>query len=394
MLGLHGMGLAKHQVSHPRTDTSMKQSPVHWGYNALLSVNRIHQFGAMEDNSARREHILRTWVRQQIGDWLDWQTLPGDASFRRYHRLVIPGSTLLVMDAPPPQEDCRRFVWLARVLRDLGLHTPAILAHEPVLGFALLEDLGETTYLDVLQPDNATVLYQEAWTALLRLQRAPLGSMLPRFDTDYLARELTVFREWYLERHLGLDPAGLPTALLDAAFGYLIQQATSQPHVAIHRDYHSRNLLPATDTTGPGIIDFQDALLGPVTYDIISLLKDCYIAWPQEQVTDWALRYWHEARQAGIPMWTRAADFLTAFDAMGTQRHLKAIGYFARLCHRDHKRRYLADIPRVLGYIQAACARLPELSAFGDWLMTCSAPLLQQPAMPIPGHPADGVDMA
>lgn len=345
----------------------------------------------MEDDSARREAMLHTWVRQQIGEWRHWQALPGDASFRRYHRLVMPGGTLLVMDAPPPQEDCRRFVWLAHVLRDLGLHTPTVLAHEPTLGFALLEDLGETTYLDVLQPNNATALYQEAWTALLRLQRAPLGSMLAHFDADHLSRELMVFKEWYLERHLGLEPADLPTTLLDAACGYLIQQATSQPAVPIHRDYHSRNLLPGTDSTGPGIIDFQDAMLGPVTYDIISLLKDCYIAWPQEQVMNWALCYWQEARRAGIPMWAKAADFLTACAAMGIQRHLKAIGYFARLYHRDGKRRYLADIPRVLGYVQAACAGLPQLSAFGDWLMSCSAPLLSTGGS-VHDHPAEEMD--
>ena len=336
----------------------------------------------MEDDSAQRDRLLHTWVQHQLGGWLHWQALPGDASFRRYHRLTVSGGTVLVMDAPPPQEDCRRFVWLAQVLHGLGLHTPAIRAHEPLLGFAILEDLGEATYLDVLQPDNAPALYQGAWRALLRLQRAPLDTMLQRFDASWLERELAVFKEWYLERHLGLEAAELPTALLEEAFAHLVQQATSQPLVAIHRDYHSRNLLPATDATGPGIIDFQDAMLGPVTYDIVSLLKDCYIAWPQEQVRGWALQYWGEARQAGIPMWDRAADFLAACDAMGIQRHLKAIGYFARLWHRDGKARYLADIPRVLGYVQAACEKLPELSAFGDWLMTSSAPMLQQTAAP------------
>lgn len=331
----------------------------------------------------QRDRLLRTWVHhqlgdRQLGDWLDWRVLPGDASSRHYHRLTVPGGTLLVMDAPPPQEDCRRFVWLAQVLHGLGLHTPTILAHEPVLGFVILEDLGEATYLDVLQADNATALYQEAWTALLRLQRAPLDGMLQRFDASWLERELAVFKEWYLGRHLGLEAADLPATLLDGAFAHLVQLATNQPLAPIHRDYHSRNLLPAAAATGPGIIDFQDAMLGPVTYDIVSLLKDCYIAWPQEQVRGWALQYWHEARQAGIPMWDRAEDFLAAFEAMGVQRHLKAIGYFARLWHRDGKPRYLADIPRVLGYVQAACARLPELCAFGDWLMACSAPLLQQ----------------
>jgi aminoglycoside/choline kinase family phosphotransferase len=287
----------------------------------------------------------------------------GDASFRRYFRVTLAdGTTRIAMDAPPDKEDCRPFVSVARQLAAAGLHVPAIEAEALAQGFLLLEDLGSTHYLDVLDEQNADRLYGDAMAALISLQACGPHEGLPAYDEPLLQREMALFPDWLLERHLGLALSGAEREMLDDTFQRLTAAALAQPQVCVHRDYHSRNLLVQQAGQTPGVIDFQDAVIGPVTYDLVSLLKDCYIAWPQERVDHWAMGYFALAVQSGLLGEEQELEFLRWFDLMGAQRHLKAAGIFARLKHRDGKPGYLADIPRTLGYIVAAAERRPELA--------------------------------
>lgn len=291
----------------------------------------------------------------------------GDASFRRYFRVTLPdGGTRIAMDAPPDKEDCRPFVAVAGQLAATGLHVPAILAQDLAQGFLLLEDLGSTHYLDALSAESADRLYGDALGALLSLQACGPRDGLPAYDAALLQREMALFSDWLLDRHLGLTVSAAEQAMLDASFAALAANALAQPQVCVHRDYHSRNLLlPPTGLT-PGVIDFQDAVIGPVTYDLVSLLKDCYVAWPQERVDAWALSYFEQAVPSGVLLAEHENDFLRWFDLMGAQRHLKAAGIFARLNHRDGKSGYLKDIPRTLGYIVAAAERQPALQGLAE----------------------------
>ena len=291
-----------------------------------------------------------------------------DASFRRYWRARWQENTMILMDAPPAHEDCGRFVDLARRLRAIGLHTPEIHAEDLVNGFLACSDLGDRLYLAELDEQSADRLYGDALAALAVIQACgPLDGLL-HYDDAFLRRELEIFREWFLVRHLGLVLTPEETAGWVRAGDCLVASALEQPQVCVHRDYHSRNLM-ITDPPSPGILDFQDAVVGPITYDLVSLLKDCYIAWAPERVTDWALGYLQLAIQSGVLPDIEPARFLRWFDLMGTQRHLKACGIFARLNHRDGKPHYLNDIPRTLGYIRAVCARYPELADL-DRLLT------------------------
>lgn len=311
---------------------------------------------------------LHAWLGDLLGQ-ADYRLVPAsaDASARRYWRLYLGADSRIVMDAPPP-EDCTRFVVLARRLRASGLRTPAIHAASLEQGFLLLDDLGDRTYLDALEPATADELYQDAIEALLRWQSRDAGADLPPYDAALLARELAIFRDWFLKGLLGLELSAPEQALLQAAERRLIASALEQPQVCVHRDYHSRNLM-RLDAENPGILDFQDAVCGPITYDLVSLLRDCYIAWPPEQVERWALGYLERARALGlIGSGIEAERFLGWFDRMGMQRHLKAIGIFARLKLRDGKDGYLKDIPRTLGYVREAAARDPELADLGGWI--------------------------
>jgi aminoglycoside/choline kinase family phosphotransferase len=306
-------------------------------------------------------------LKQWIGDVLDlreYELRPAstDASFRRYFRVVARGGTHIVMDAPPEREDLQRYIAVARRLHGLGLHVPEILEQDLVQGFLLLTDLGQQVYLSALNADSADRLYGDALAALVILQggifRDPHA--LPDYDAALLHRELEIFREWYLGRHLGLRLDAGQDALLDGAFAVLVNAALEQPRVWVHRDYHSRNLM-VTRENNPGILDFQDAVIGPATYDLVSLLRDCYIAWPRDRVEAWALGYRESAARAGLPVGAGDGQYLRWFDLMGVQRHLKAAGIFARLLHRDGKPGYLADIPRTLGYVLEVSGRYPEL---------------------------------
>jgi len=288
-----------------------------------------------------------------------------DASFRRYFR-ITPGApwrghaTLIAMDAPPPREDCRPFVHVAQLLATAGVHAPAVLAQDLASGFLLLSDLGDRTYLRALDATTASDLYSAATDALIRWQASTRGGELPPYDEALLMRELELFPDWYVKRHLGREITASQATTLRKAFRAILDNNLAQPVVFVHRDYHSRNLM--VSTPNPGVLDFQDAVCGPVTYDLVSLLRDAYVAWDEEQQIDWAVRYWERARAAALPVNADFGAFWRDFEWMGVQRQLKVLGIFARLAHRDGKRGYLDDMPRVMAYLRGACARYGALN--------------------------------
>lgn len=292
-----------------------------------------------------------------------------DASFRRYFRVVLDDDitlpdgrharTLIAMDAPPPRENCAPFVAVASLLSAAGVNAPAVLAQDLSRGYLLLTDLGDRTYLDALNEADAPRLYRDASDTLVRWQLASRDGVLPAYDAALLLHELQLFPDWYISKHLGYVLDDAERAVLDTAFGRIIANNVAQAQVFVHRDYHSRNLM--VSDPNPGVLDFQDAVHGPITYDLVSLLRDAYIAWDEAQQIDWAARYWQSARAAGLPMREDFGEFWRDFEWMGVQRQLKVLGIFARLCHRDGKRAYLADMPRVMGYLRGACSRYQGL---------------------------------
>lgn len=310
-----------------------------------------------------RLEALRDWVGTVLDRTVtDIRPASSDASFRRYFRVAGAGGSFIVMDAPPEREDPRRFIAIAARLHALGLHVPEVIEQDLKRGFLLLTDLGERMYLPALNTDTVERLYGDALGALVTLQAGVFADpeFLPPYDEALLRRELAIFDEWFLGTHHGHRPEAVEQTALDAVRDTLVRAALGQARVWVHRDYHSRNLM-VTATNNPGILDFQDAVTGPITYDLVSLLRDCYIAWPRARVEEWVLGYHDLARQSGLPVPDDKAQFLRAFDFMGVQRHLKAAGIFARLHHRDGKSGYLADIPRTLGYVLEVSGRYPEL---------------------------------
>ena len=291
-----------------------------------------------------------------------------DASFRRYFRLtagaaatLAPGQrTLIAMDAPPAQEDSRPFVRVAALLRAAGVHAPEVLAADLDRGFLLLTDLGERTYLAELDAACAPALYSDAIDALILWQRASRDGELAPYDEPLLRRELDLFPDWYIAKHLGIALAPAQRQVLAQAFRLVLDNNLAQPRVFVHRDYHSRNLM--VSQPNPGVLDFQDAVQGPITYDLVSLLRDAYIAWDEERQLDWAARYWERARRAGLPVAPDFGHFWRDFEWMGVQRQLKVLGIFARLAHRDGKTGYVADMPRVMAYLRGACGRYSALA--------------------------------
>ncbi len=288
-----------------------------------------------------------------------------DASFRRYFRLSFDDGSpsLIVMDAPPDKEDCGPFIAVAALLAQTGVNVPRVIAADRDLGFLLLTDLGTRTYLAELSesPSSAPGLYADATAALIKMQTRARADALPLYDRDLLMRELQLLPEWYFARHRGVTLSDTQRAGLETCFERLLANTLAQPRALVHRDYHSRNLMVCDRAQGaghnPGILDFQDAVYGPVTYDLVSLLKDAYIEWDEEAVLDWAARYWQDARNAGVPVGTDFGEFYHDFEWMGLQRHLKVLGIFARLHHRDGKNAYLADLPLVLRHARGTCAR-------------------------------------
>jgi aminoglycoside/choline kinase family phosphotransferase len=316
------------------------------------------------DSLDPRREILQEWARKQLG-WPKAMLSPAsaDASFRRYFRIRRDSTSYILMDAPPEQEDCEPFVHVGQLLLQLGLHVPEILARDAEQGFLLLSDLGGRLYLDELSASNVDRLYGDALGALATLQSCdPYSSNLPAYDHQLLMFEMSLFKDWLLGTHLDLSLDDSQQAELQQIFEQLADNALQQPQVCVHRDYHSRNLM-VSDYHNPGILDFQDAVIGPMTYDLVSLLRDCYVSWPRERVEDWALGYYELAQQTGIlrPDQADEQQFMRWFDWMGVQRHLKAAGIFVRLNHRDGKPGYLGDIPRTLGYVREVASRYPEL---------------------------------
>ena len=307
---------------------------------------------------------LRRWLAEVIPDrGVDPVPASSDASFRRYFRIGTREGSRIVMDAPPDRESVQRYVLVARKLATAGVHVPEVYAMDVERGFLLLGDLGDETYLDALgRGEPAGSLYGDAIAALLRLQKSGDASGLPEYDRALLVRELAIFREWFLDRHLGVQLDASASAELARVEAFLVDAALAQPRTLVHRDYHSRNLM--LSEPNPGVLDFQDAVVGPVAYDLASLLRDCYIAWSSEQVAEWLRDYHEDAKASGLPVGT-LATFTRGFDLAGVQRHLKAIGIFARLWHRDGKGGYLADIPRVLDYVQDVAREYRELAPLG-----------------------------
>lgn len=305
-----------------------------------------------------RLSALRGWLADLPGPMRvqadSLRSASDDASFRRYFRVDAeqPGAgSLIVMDAPPPQEDCRPFVHAAQAMAAAGLSVPAVRAADLDQGFLLLEDFGSLTYLQALDAASAPALYQSASEALIRLQLASRAGVFAPYDRELLARELALYPQWYAERHREAALTDDERNTVQHAFDQLLDSVVAQPAVFVHRDYHSRNLMVLPGAANPGVLDFQDAVYGPYTYDLVSLLRDAYIDWPEDQVLDFAIRHWERARKAGLPMPADFGEFYREFDWMGLQRHLKVLGIFARLHHRDGKDRYLADLPRVLAYV-------------------------------------------
>jgi aminoglycoside/choline kinase family phosphotransferase len=328
--------------------------------------------------------------QNQLIDWLSSlypnQTITiapasADASFRRYFRATFAdGSTRVVMDAPPQHEDCRPFLHVAKLFEEAGTHVPHVYEQDLKQGFLLLSDLGNTTYLQALTQQNATVLYGAATDALIGIQLASRENELPPYDEALLRRELNLFPEWYIARHLGVTLTDKQKAKLEEVFGRILANNLAQPCVYVHRDYHSRNLMyiepplsnsvpPAGERVNekgdflisPGILDFQDAVFGPITYDLASLFKDAYIRWEEEEIMDWIIRYWEKARKAGLPVREDFGEFYRDYEMMGVQRHIKVLGIFARLYHRDGKDGYLKDMPLVMDYLRRACERYIDL---------------------------------
>lgn len=304
---------------------------------------------------------LRTWAREALGGQpVELAPASADASFRRYFRVRAGAQSWIIMDAPPEQEDCAPFIQVAGLLRAAGLHAPEVLAHDPAQGFLLLTDLGAQTYLDVLDEGNADALFADAVQALLQWQQASRPRVLPSYDRALLRRELDLFPDWYLDRHLHRHLTTGERHTLAATFTLLEDSALAQPQVFVHRDFMPRNLM--VSAPNPGILDFQDAVLGPITYDVLSLFKDAFISWPAERLDKWLRDYWQQARKRGLPVPEPFTEFQRAFDWMGVQRHLKVIGIFARICHRDGKPQYLKDVPRFFTYIREVAPRYTEFT--------------------------------
>jgi N-acetylmuramate 1-kinase len=298
---------------------------------------------------SERFHQLQTWVEEVLQtETVGLEPISADASFRRYFRGVVGGTSYIVMDAPPPQEDCRPFVRIARMLQDADVHVPEVLAQDLDRGFLLLSDLGQKTYLDALKGENADSLFTDAMNTLIRWQQATQEYALPSYDRTLLHRELNLFVDWYVMRHLKVTLTMTERETLETSFQLLEDSALAQPNVYVHRDFMPRNLM--VTTPNPGVLDFQDAVYGPITYDLVSLFKDAYISWEETRVQAWRRQYWLQARQArlAVPVFS---EFERAFDWMGLQRHLKVLGIFARIHYRDGKHGYLEDTPRFLNYV-------------------------------------------
>ena len=329
----------------------------------------------------KRQQQIEAWLQKQFpGTSFDLAPASADASFRRYFRATFVDRTLIVMDAPPQHEDCRPFVHVAQLFGAAGVHVPQVLAQDLEQGFLLLSDLGNTTYLQAISAGNAQKLYGTATDALIAIQLASRENELPPYDEKLLMREMRLFPEWYIAKHLQTTLNEKQSTMLEKIFQRILHNNLAQPRVYVHRDYHSRNLMviesPLSNSlpqagertnekgnflSSPGILDFQDAVYGPITYDLASLFKDAYVRWEEAEILGWLITYWEKARKAGLPVHADFADFYRDYEWMGVQRHLKVLGIFARLYHRDGKEGYLKDLPLVMEYVRKVCERYIDL---------------------------------
>ena len=342
-----------------------------------LAGRKTHNSHMLEHDA--RAALIEEWLTRELHlKGVRIEPASADASFRRYFRVFCDRGTYVVMDAPPGKEDVRPYLKVSGLLESLGAHVPHVHERDVARGLLLLEDLGRTLYLERLSAgDDPEPLYADALDALaiIQVRGAPLATQLAPYGRAELMREMRLMPEWFLARHLRCTLSAQETALIDEAFEFLTREALAQPQVFVHRDYHARNLMVVSERN-PGIIDFQDALRGPLGYDLVSLLKDCYIAWPRARVVGWVSA--HRARLAAHGGATGAseAEFLRWFDLIGVQRHIKVLGIFCRLWYRDGKAGYLADLPRTLDYVRDTCARYGELAALGRFIESRVAPEL------------------
>ena len=316
-----------------------------------------------------RLHALEAWLRERLrGAPFRIEPASADASFRRYFRVHLEGGdSRIAMDAPPEREDSRPFVHVARLFREAGLNAPHVMEQDFAQGFLLLSDLGTLPYLKALREGgSADTLFGDATTALVRWQAATRAGELPPYDEALLRRELALFPDWYVARHLGIELSGEERASLEAVFGAIVRRNLAEPRVYVHRDFMPRNLM--VSEPNPGILDFQDAVHGPISYDVASLFRDAFISWDEERVLDGTIRYWDKARRARLPVRDDFGEFWRDVEWMGLQRHLKVLGIFARLSYRDGKQGYLEDTPRFLGYVWHAVGRYSELAPLGRLL--------------------------
>jgi aminoglycoside/choline kinase family phosphotransferase len=310
-----------------------------------------------------RFHALDAWLRDVLpGAPLRLERASSDASFRRYFRVFrdAEDATLIAMDAPPEREDSRAFVHVANLLRAAGLNAPQVVASDLAKGFLLVTDLGTTSYLAALDAASADRLFGDATSALVRWQAASREGELPPYDEALLGREIALFPEWYVGRHLGITLDPRQREAFEAVASRVIARNLAEPRVFVHRDFMPRNLMVCDPN--PGILDFQDAVHGPISYDVASLFRDAFVSWDEERVLDGTIRYWEKARGAGLPVRADFVDFWRDVEWMGVQRHLKVLGIFARLHHRDGKAGYLEDTPRFIAYVRHAAARYRELA--------------------------------
>lgn len=314
-----------------------------------------------------RDKQLQDWVKNRVAaayPGADIKIAPAsaDASFRRYFRLSLPdGSTRILMDAPPEKEDCRPFIHVAGLMSEAGICAPEVEIQDLEAGFLLLSDLGRVGYLAVFktEPAMADTLMRPVLDTLIAWQLASRSGVLPPYDEALLQREMDLFPEWFIGRHLGYTLSEKQKQVLERTFSLLKASALAQPQVFVHRDFMPRNLMVVESKAEltPGVLDFQDAVYGPITYDVVSLFRDAFISWEEEQEIDWVVRYWEKARAAGLPVHQDFGEFWQAYEWMGLQRHLKVLGIFCRLNYRDGKAHYIDDLPRFLGYVRKVAGR-------------------------------------
>lgn len=331
-------------------------------------MSSLYQNSPTSAEQDARLALLTEWLSSlNLVETASRRPASSDASFRRYFRLdVAPalreklGDTLIAMDAPPERENVPAFIHVQGLLLDAGVTVPAIVARDVERGFLLLSDLGTTTYLARLDADNAPFMYSDAVDALIKFQLTSQAGVLPEFDRAFVLREMNLFPEWYIQRHLGVTLTDAQQAQLDKVFETIAATVLAQHQVFMHRDFHSRNLM-FLDQGNPGVLDFQDAVYGPITYDLGSLLRDAYIQWDEEIVLDWVVRYWQSAKQVGLPVNPDIDAFYRDFEFMALQRHLKILGIFCRLNYRDGKPIYMGDLPTVMDYVRKTAHRYTEL---------------------------------